>query len=189
MLTLDDLAADGLQVRAAAGAEFTLNDDGEFIGRAVPYETTVELAPSVREVFRAGAFAQQVKDPGRVKIAYRHGEIIGRAVELDDRDDGLWLRGRIEDHADLPEARKALAQLRAGLVDELSVGFVTVRSGTTITAGADGSTLYEHRRAALREISVVPWGVYGRRATVAKVRAQPDRVAVLAAQIAALRIS
>ncbi len=185
MPTLDDLAADGLQVRSAAG--FTMQDDGEFTGRAVPYGQVVELFPGLREKFLPGAFAAQVKDPGRVKIAYRHGEIIGRALELDDRDDGLWVRGHISDDADLPDARKALAQLRNRLVDELSVGFEPVKGGMTITED-DKGTLWEHKRAALREISVVPWGAYGRKARVSAVRAEPDQVRVLMEQIRALRV-
>lgn len=185
MPTLDDLAADGLQVRAAAG--FALDGDGEFTGRAVPYGLEVELFPGLREVFRRGAFAAQMKDPGRVKVAYRHGEIIGRAVELEERDDGLWVRGRISDDADLPDARKALAQLRSGLIDELSVGFQPIKGGMTVTDD-DKGTLWEHKRAALREISVVPWGAYGRKAKVSAVRSEQDGVRVLLEQIAALRL-
>jgi uncharacterized protein len=185
MPTLDDLAVDGLQVRAAAG--FTLEDDGEFTGRAVPYGQETELAPGLREVFRPGAFAAQLKDPGRVKIAYRHGEIIGRAVDLEERDDGLWVRGRILAHDDRPLARQALADLRDGLIDELSVGFQPAKGGTTVTDG-DKGTLWEHKRAALREISVVPWGAYGRKAKVLAVRSEPDRMRVLLEQINALRV-
>jgi len=185
MPTFEDLAADGLQVRAVSG--FTMGEDGEFTGRAVPYGQPAELMPGLREVFLPGAFASQVKDPGRVKIAYRHGEIIGRAVELEDRDDGLWVRGRIEDDADMPDARKALAQLRAGLVDELSVGFLPVRNGTTVSEDS-GGTVWEHKRATLREISVVPWGAYGRKAKVAAVRSEPDDVRVMLLKIEALRV-
>lgn len=185
MPTLDDLAADGLQVRAASG--FTLEEDGEFTGCAVPYGKPTELAPGLREVFRRGAFAAQMKDPGRVKIAYRHGEIIGRATDLDDRVDGLWLRGRIMAHDDRPIARQALADLRDGLIDELSVGFQPVKGGTTITEDELG-TLWEQTRASLREISVLPWGAYGRNAKVSAVRGEPDRVRVLLEQIQALRV-
>lgn len=186
MPTFEDLADDGLQVRGASG--FTLAEDGEFTGRAVPYGQEAELMPGLREVFLPGAFAAQMKDPGRVKIAYRHGEIIGRAIALEDREDGLWLRGRISDDADLPDARKALAQLRAGLVDELSIGFMPVKNGTTISDSAAG-TLWEHRRATLREVSVVPWGAYGRKAKVAAVRSEMDSIRVLLARIESLRVS
>ena len=185
-LTLEDLAADGLQVRAASG--FTVQDDGEFIGRAVPYNKPAELMPGLREVFLPGAFAAQVKDPGRVKIAYQHGEIIGLARQLEDRADGLWVRGKISQHADLPDARKALAQLRDGLIDELSVGFWPVKNGMAIREERDG-ILWEHSRASLREISVVPWGNYKRNAKVMSVRAQePDALRLLVEKIAALRV-
>ena len=185
MPTLDDFASDGLQVRAARG--FTLEDDGEFTGRAVPYGHPTELMPGLREVFRRGAFAAQVKDPGRVKIAYRHGDIIGRAVDLEEREDGLWLRGRIMAHDDRPLARQALADLRDGLIDELSVGFAPVKGGTTVTED-DLGVLWEQTRASLREVSVIPWGAYGRKAKVTAVRRESDGVRVLAEQIAALRV-
>jgi HK97 family phage prohead protease len=129
------------------------------------------LWPGLRERFEPGAFAAQVKDPGRVKIAYRHGEIIGRAIDLDDRADGLWVRGRIFASDDRPVARQALADLRDGLIDELSVGFQQVKNGTEFRE-TDKGTLVVHQRAALREISTVPWGAYSRKATVTKVREQ-----------------
>jgi len=164
-----------------------LDGDGELTGRVVPYGVTVELFPGLRERFLPGAFAAQTKDPGRVKIAYRHGEIIGRVVELEDRADGLHVRGRILSHDDRPLARQALADLRDGLVDELSVGFLPVRNGMTVTEDKAG-TLWEHKRATLREISVVPWGAYGRNARVASVREESDRFRVLVEQIEALRV-
>jgi HK97 family phage prohead protease len=79
------------------------------------------------------------------------------------------VRGRILASDDRPVARQALADLRDDLVDELSVGFQQVRNGTEVR-NTDTGTLVVHKRAALREISVVPWGAYSRKATVTKVR-------------------
>ena len=183
MNPLADFECEGLQVRRAPASGFDLSDDGQFTGRAVPYGAPTELAPGLWEQFTRGAFAAQAKDPARVKIAHRHGEIIGRAMSLEERDDGLWVLGRIDTSGDIAEARTALAQLRGDLVDELSVGFQTVRNGTEV-GDYKGGTLVTHHRAALREISVVPWGAYSRKATVKQVRAeaaQSDLVAKILA--------
>lgn len=171
-ITLDQLAVDGWQVRRAPAADFTLKDN-EFMGRAVPYNTPIQLWPGLREQFLPGAFAAQTKDPARIKVAFRHGEVIGHAIDLEERADGLWIRGRIVVDDDLPDGRKALAQLRTGLVDELSVGFQQVKNGS-VTAAVGDDTLISHKRARLREVSIVPWGAYGRHATVKKVRDAAD---------------
>ena len=187
MNPLAEFECEGLQVRRAAASGFDLSDDGQFTGRAVPDGAPAELGPGLWEQFTRGAVAAQAKDPARVKIAHRHGEIIGRAMSLEERDDGLYVLGRIDTSGDIAEARTALAQLRGELVDEMSVGFKTVRNGF-IVEPYKGGTLVTHRRAALREISVVPWGAYGRKATVAAVRTQPDRWRVLLEKIEALRV-
>ncbi len=187
MIDLDTLAVDGWQVRAAPADRFTL-EDNEFYGRAVPYNSPADLFPGLREQFAPGAFASQLRDPARVKVAFRHGDVIGHAIALEEHDDGLWIRGRVLVDDDLPEGRKALAQLRGKLVDELSVGFQQVPKGTTSELQPDGSELVTHKKVRLREVSLVPWGVYGRDARVTKVReaaAQVWRTEMLA-KVAAL---
>lgn len=146
-------------------------DQGTIRGRAVPYGTTVELQPGLFERFRRGCFRDQCKDPARVRICLEHGQVIGRVDDLEERSDGLWFAGHLSDSPDIPEARKAAAMLADGLADELSVGFQTVRDGSTVTAADDGSVTWEHRRARLAEISLVPWGAYGRSAVVTRARA------------------
>jgi HK97 family phage prohead protease len=175
MPNLLDLEVDGLQVRAAAATDFSV-EDGVIKGRAVPYGVTVTLIPGLQERFEMGAFARQTKDPSRVKIMFGHGEVIGHATELEERQDGLWMEGRILRHDDVPEGRKALALLEAKVVDEMSVGFQQVRNGTEITETRNG-TLVTHRRASLREISIVPFGAYSRGARVMSVRAEVDEKA------------
>lgn len=137
-------------------------DGGRITGRAVPYGVTMEIVPGMRETFRRGAFRRQAKDPARVKVCYRHGDVIGQVDDLDERDDGLYFTGTVPDDL-MP------AQLRHHLVDELSVGFNAVNGGTHITE-IDGVTHVEHRRARLMEISVVPWGAYERHATLQRAR-------------------
>lgn len=189
---LADFEVDGLQVRAAPAKDWELSDDGQFVGRAVPYDVEAELFPGLFESVARGAFAAQVKDPARVKICYRHGDVIGRAVQLEDREDGLWVRGQIIAHEDRPLARQAIQDLRDKLIDELSIGFQDVKDGTEVTEDSKGVHV-RHNRAALREISVVPFGAFGRKAKVSKVRdedsgARDARIVLLASQILAIRL-
>lgn len=140
--------------------------DGRLSGRAVPYGHTVELLPgTLLERFEPGAFAPQLRDPSRVKICLEHGQVVGRARTLDEREDGLYFDGLVSDSPDIPEARRARALLGEELLDELSIGFATVAGGSTFETQDDGSTLVRHHRARLLEVSLVPFGMYGREAT------------------------
>lgn len=143
--------------------------EGRISGRAVPYGHTVELAPGLLEVFTRGTFKNATKDPSRVKIAYEHGQIIGHMTALEERDDGLWFDGRISRSPDIPEAARARAMIAEGLADEMSVGFRTVKGGTHHETSNAG-TKYTHTRAQLLEVSLVPWGAYGRAATLSRAR-------------------
>lgn len=143
---------------------------GHLRGRAVPYGRVVQLTPGLVERFERGAFANAAKDPARVKICYEHGQVIGRMRSLEDRDDGHWIDGRISLSDKIPEAATARALLEEDppLVDELSVGFQTVKGGTKIDRLEDGTVMWTHTRARLLEVSLVPWGAYGRGATVSR---------------------
>ena len=139
-------------------------DDGVIHGRAVPYGRVVDIGPFL-ERFEPGAFSRQVKDPSRVRICLEHGQAVGRITALEEREDGLYFTGAIPDEPAIPETAKARAMIFHGLADELSVGFQTVNGGTVPSREA-GRTLHTHRRARLMEISLVPWGAYGRGATL-----------------------
>ena len=73
------------------------------------------------------------------------------------------------------------------LVDELSIGFQTVKNGTRTERRDSGSTLYEHHRARLMEISLVPWGAYGREATLSRSRLIDPSTEMLQARRAEVR--
>ena len=169
-LLLDELAGpDPICRRGEGFADQITADAGTITGRAVPYGHTVELRPGLFEVFARGAFKNAAKDPGRVKIAYEHGQVIGHMTDLEERDDGLWFTGRISDNPAIPEAARARAMIDEGLADEMSVGFRTVKGGTHAET-TDHGTRYMHTRAQLLEVSLVPWGAYGREATLARSR-------------------
>lgn len=97
--------------RLDAGGLFALRDedpastDGRAIeGIAVPYGVptrpgaTSELGPGIREQFARGSFRQALEAlEGRpVPIVDAHdGTVVGVATELEDREEGLWFRGRL----------------------------------------------------------------------------------------------
>lgn len=186
MIDAKDLIGVGPTCRRGEGFADNLKiEDNEISGRAVPYGHIIQLAPKLYEQFERGAFSKQLKDPARVKICLEHGQVVGRANSLEERDDGLWFRGRVSDNPGIPEAARANALIHEDLVDELSIGFQTVRDGTRVSEFNDG-TLYTHDRARLLEVSLVPWGAYGREATLSRARfIDPDQFLVVERQIKA----
>jgi HK97 family phage prohead protease len=143
-------------------------ETGEIEGVAVRYNVPIQRGSNLYEMVQPGAFAKQIADPARVSVLWQHDSDapIGRASNLEDTAEVLRFRAKITQHADVPEARKALALLREGVIDEISVGFQwqkwsEVRDDTKVTI--------VHERARLRELSVVTFGALGRDARVLTV--------------------
>lgn len=159
--------------RLVVRSEMTTGEDGTFTGRLVPYEQPVQLAPELWEQMKPGVFAAQVRatESGRsvVKVRHEHGEVIGHFTDLIEREDGLYGTGRIVDTA---RGRDTLALLRAGSVDQLSVGF---HPKHTDRVPHENGTMLVRNSGTLRECSVVWAGAYGDGAVVTAVRnEQPD---------------
>ena len=82
------------------------------------------------DIVRRGAFAASLRRRAAsgVRMLFQHdaGEPVGvwDAIEEDSR--GLYVRGRIL--GDAPRGRAALALVRNGAVDGLSIGFRTIRA-------------------------------------------------------------
>jgi HK97 family phage prohead protease len=143
-------------------------DEGVLTGRAIPYEVEIDLLPNVREVFTRGAFSRATRDPARVKLrGIDHGqEVIGHAVELEDRDDGLWVRMRVIDTA---AGSDALKLLRAGSIDELSIEFRRLSQYTKVSRTQKG-VHFRYDRAQLVGVAPVSDGAYGKHAKITAVR-------------------
>lgn len=171
--------------------------DGVLAGVAATYGRDVERGPGLVMAIEPGAFSDQLKDPARIKILFQHQweNPIGRVTGFEDSEDVLRFEGKIIPHADRPLARQALADLREGLLDELSVGFSMVRWRTEDTLAADGTSLvrYVVLKARLKEISVVTFGAMGQDARVEQVHHDGSgslavlRAAEIRAQLARLR--
>ncbi len=95
-------------------------EDGTFTG----YGSVFNVIDSARDVVAPGAFAEslKVKTP---KLLWQHDttQIVGVWEEAREDSRGLWLKGRII--AETEKGRAALALLRAGALDGLSIGFET----------------------------------------------------------------
>lgn len=84
------------------------------------------------------------------KIAWGHdwSDIVGRVTSYEDTAEGLVIHARLSDPEAVPRARQAIAQLRDGDVDDVSVGFTPTSTQTT-----DG--IFEFVKAELDEVSLV----------------------------------
>ena len=109
-----------LQPKAVSG----IAADGTFSGHAALFGVE-DLA---RDVVEPGAFAASLARRGAdgVKMLWHHdpAEPIGRWLEIREDGRGLFVRGRLI--ADVARAREAIALMRAGVLDGLSIGFKTV---------------------------------------------------------------
>lgn len=147
--------------------------------RAVPYEVETQLGPGVFEVFSRGAFRNAAKDPARCKLWAGHstdgGKIVGQAFEVDDRDDGLWVRARV---SHTPAGDELLTLAGDRVLDESSIEFAPIapESGGMVISRRATGTVVRHKRAHLRGVALVPFGAYGRGALVMSVRdAEADK--------------
>lgn len=144
-------------------------DSGTITGTAAAYSTPIQRGTGLQEMIKPGAFAKQLADPGRVKILWQHDtrSLIGRVHSFDDNPTRLGITAKIIESAHVPQAMEALALLREGMIDELSVGFDWVKFSES--KAANGDMRITHETARLREISLVTFGALGRKARVQTV--------------------
>jgi len=171
-------SAEGLGFRAAESG------DGRTIeGIAVPYNVRQRITDDLTEMFIPGSFADQIRtaERGRASAtavpAYRMaltrnhesqgGTVIGRAVAMEERAEGLWVALRV---SQTPAGDETLTLVRDGVLDELSIGF-RVRQGWS-RADTDGTVI--RTRAEAFETAIVMRGAYGRGAVVAGVRSETE---------------
>ncbi len=148
-----------LEVRASADSKFI----GTLTGYAAVFNSESEDFGGWKEVIRPGAFARSLKQLPDVRALMQHvtGDIIARAgnvgtLRLQEDDAGL----KVEiDLIDTQVCRDCLANVRAGLLDAMSFGFMPV-PGKSKWSDAGEYALRELLDVDLFEVSVVTWPAY-----------------------------
>lgn len=111
----------------------SVDADGTFTGHACLFGVE-DLA---RDVVEPGAFRATLARRGAagVKMLWHHdpAEPIGRWLDIREDARGLFVRGRIL--TEVARGREALALMRAGVLDGLSIGFKTVKGRRDARSG------------------------------------------------------
>lgn len=180
----EDVHADGAMLFRREVVTITEARNGTITGRAVPYNETIELLPGIRERFVPGAFAKQVEARDhhqRIKLLYSHDSTqppLGRVVELQDRSDGLDFEAQFNRRQiDVPGSLASTVwdSIMEGDLSEFSIGFRSLTHGTDMEWSSDRSSVTLVRsKSHIGEISIVPYGAYGRSAQLTSARTEDD---------------
>jgi hypothetical protein len=153
-LTFDGPATFSLAVPVA---EFSVDVENRIIeGLAVPWNQ-MGHKDGLTFTFSPGSLQWAPDDPGRVKLYFpRHGEAVGRAIALENRDGGLFSRFKVGRG---PDGDRALMAAEDRVFDGLSVGvdFDTGRDATRDRS--DQFHLHVHR-ADLRHVALTDEPVF-----------------------------
>lgn len=171
MTRIDDLRSGAVQYRSA---EIKDVDGHEMFVRAAPYsERFTDIGGGISERFLPGTFARATKAPHRLSVFFDHGgPLVGRGTEVEDREDGVYVRARI---GRTPAAEEMLSLLEDQILTDVSVEFRALADGMTVEAVGDRLRV-THRRSHLTGFATVPEGAYGEQALVLSARdAQRDR--------------
>jgi HK97 family phage prohead protease len=98
-----------------------LQEDGTFEGRLSVYN----VVDQGKDLVVPGAFTKTIKDhDGKVPMLWQHkyDSPIG-SLYLEDREDALWVKGVLLLEDAIPDARRAYALLKAGIIRGLSIGY------------------------------------------------------------------
>ncbi len=154
-----------LEVRLLTGCEVRAADEGAekaLAGRVAPYGTWAPIGGRYEESFAPGVFAKSIRESAKalpLLLNHRHGDLpIGRAVEWEERADGLHGRWLL---ADTDEARKAHALAVEGFLSGLSTGFIRQANGDDVELHAPPQlNRITRRQARLAEVSLVSVPAY-----------------------------
>lgn len=154
----DELVVAGLEVRE--DSETGLR---EVSGIAVPWDTDAEIRgwlDSFIERFERGA----VQDSDDALLYWRHHEPIGRLTAARDADEGWHITAVISKTARGDEAYQLV---KDGVIREFSIGFEAIDHREEVE---NEKRVIVRTRVKVREVSLVPFGAYGKDAPVSQVR-------------------
>lgn len=118
------------------------------------------------DIIHRGAFAKTLAERGnQVKFLWQHdaGEPLGRPIELHEDDNGLYIKAVVSDTA---RGRDALALLRDGAIDGMSIGYDAIQGGTDYSK-ENGAPVRNLREVRLWEFSLVTFPMNERAAVTA----------------------
>lgn len=139
------------------------SDDSRTIeGLAVPYERETKLMSGYYETIALDAY-QPDGGVGRIKLLWRHDEVIGAGTATSGPD-GVPIQARISQTSAGDDAYQLL---KDGVVDSLSIGFIPLEYEETWDE--DNNLHVRQKRIDIKEVSLVPWPAYDE-AKVTKVR-------------------
>jgi HK97 family phage prohead protease len=142
-------------------------DAGTILVRAAPYGVETALAHDLFEQFERAAFAKAANAPSRVKAWHEHnGPLIGHALSVEDRPDGVWVKTKIANTIAGGEVRELA---RDGILTDVSVTFRPMKDHMRVARRSDGLHV-SHSRAHLLGFAFVSHGAYAEHAFVASVR-------------------
>ena len=120
--------------------------DGEFEG----YASVFGVVDQGMDVVERGAFAKSLGSGRKVKMLWQHdpGKVIGVWDEISEDERGLRVKGRLL--KDVSLGREAMALMRAGAIDSMSIGYRTVEA-----APEAGGRVRKLMEVDLFEISMV----------------------------------
>ncbi len=116
---LDSLCAAGFDVKK-------LTEDGSFEG----YASVFNIKDNGNDIVMPGAFTKSLKTKGadKIKMLWQHKwdspTGVWEVVKEDDK--GLYVKGRLLQ--EIKAGQEALAMMRAGVIDSLSIGFRTKKA-------------------------------------------------------------
>lgn len=194
---LQERSWDGLQRRAFHVARMEVREsDGKsrLVGYAAVFNQLSEDLGGWRELIRPGAFAKTIRDGSDVRALWNHNPdyVLGRTKSgtLRLREDGHGLAIEI-DPPDTTWARDLVETIRRGDVDQMSFGFIPVRSEVKVIDDHDDNG--QPRRSVIRElievrlfdVSPVTFPAYpqteiGVRSAIAELNAAIERLKRLA---------
>jgi len=127
-------------------------DDGSQVGVFEGLASTFGQPDLVGDVIQPGAFRAGMARPAAVKMLWQHDPRapIGVWERIEETEAGLQVKGRLV--LEVQKAREALALLRVGAVDALSIGFSVPKGGAVLDRERGVRRL---RHVDLWEVSVV----------------------------------
>lgn len=147
-----------------------IDEQGVFWGYASVFGNP-DAAWPMPEVVEPGAFAKTLKERAhKVRICHQHDwkEVIGKPVELREDERGLYVKAQLV--LDVQRAREDYALMKAGALDELSIGYQVIKDelGTV-----DGQKIRRLKELKLYEISPVTVAANDQ-AVITGVKAAPE---------------